>query len=94
MSEAETIEGISLTVSDVSGQKVVRVKPPGDASVGELVHSLLSQMRLPANDSSGRALVYQARRQRDGQALHAAERIGDVLTAGDKVKLQPNIDAG
>ena len=38
MAATETLEGISLTVSDVSGQKVFRVpKAPPRATVGELV---------------------------------------------------------
>ena len=37
MATTETLEGISLTVSDVSGQKVFRVpKAPPEATVGEL----------------------------------------------------------
>ena len=91
----ETMESISLEVSDVSGQKVFRVpKAPSDATVGELVRSLLSQMSLPVNDTSGQPLAYQARRERDGQHLNAAERVGDALESGDKLTLQPNIDAG
>jgi hypothetical protein len=95
MGKAETLEGISLTVSDVSGQKVFRVpKAPPDATVGELVQGLLSQMNLPANDSNGQPLAYQARLEREGRHLHAAERVGDSLETGDKLMLQPNIDAG
>jgi hypothetical protein len=95
MGKAETLEGISLTVSDVSGQKVFRVpQAPQDATVGELVQSLLSQMNLPANDSNGQPLAYQARLEREGRHLNAAERVGDALEAGDKLMLQPNIDAG
>ena len=95
MAQTETLEGISLTVSDVSGQKVFRVpKAPPEATVGELVHSLLSKMNLPANDPDGQPLAYQARLEREGRHLHAAERVGDALESGDKVTLQPNIDAG
>ncbi len=95
MTQTETLEGISLTVSDVSGQKVFRVpKAPPDATVGELVHNLLSQMSLPANDTNGQPLAYHARLEREGRHLNAAERIGDALESGDKLMLQPNIDAG
>jgi hypothetical protein len=95
MGKAETLEGISLTVSDVSGQKVFRVpQAPPDATVGELVHSLMSQMNLPANDPNGQPLAYQARLEREGRHLNASERVGDALETGDKLMLQPNIDAG
>jgi hypothetical protein len=95
MATTATMEGISLTVSDVSGQKLFRVpKAPPEATVGELVQNLLSQMHLPANDTNGQPLAYQARLEREGRHLHAAERVGDALEAGDKLMLQPNIDAG
>ena len=95
MAQTETLEGINLTVSDVSGQKVFRVpKAPPDATVGELVKSLLAQMSLPANDSDGQPLAYAARLEREGRHLNAAERVGDALETGDKLTLQPNIDAG
>ncbi len=95
MTKTETLEGISLTVSDVSGQKVFRVpRAPAEATVGELVQSLLSQMNLPSNDTNGQPLAYQARLEREGRHLNAAERVGDALDAGDELMLQPNIDAG
>lgn len=95
MSQTETLEGISLTVSDATGQKVYRVpKAPPEATVGELVQSLLSQMHLPANDTDGNPLAYQARLEREGRHLNAAERVGDALETGDKLMLHPNIDAG
>jgi hypothetical protein len=95
MATAETLERISLTVSDVSGQKVYRVpSAPREATVGELVHSLLSQMNLPANDPAGQPLAYQARLEREGRHLNAAEKVGDALETGDRLMLSPNIDAG
>lgn len=95
MAQTETLEGISLTVSDATGQKVYRVpKAPPEATVGELVQSLLSQMHLPANDPDGNPLAYQARLEREGRHLNAAERVGDALETGDKLMLHPNIDAG
>jgi len=95
MTTTETAENISLTVSDVSGQKIFRVpKAPPAATVGELVASLLSQMNLPANDTNGQPLAYQARLEREGRHLHASETVSDALVAGDRIQLQPNIDAG
>jgi hypothetical protein len=87
--------GIALQASDVSGQKLVNVQDaPADASVGELIHGLLGQMNLPENDVEGRPLTYHARLDREGRHLHASERLGDALQQGDRVVLQPNIDAG
>lgn len=87
--------GIALEATDVSGQKVVNVSHlQADATVGELIQGLLAQMNLPQNDVSGTPLTYHARLEREGRHLHASERVGDVLQTGDRVVLQPNINAG
>jgi hypothetical protein len=89
-------QGIGLLeVTDVSGQKGLEVNDvPSDATVGELVESLLAEMQLKREDTNGRPLTYHARLEREGRHLHASERVGDALQTGDKLVLQPNIDAG
>lgn len=95
MGKAETSSEITLEISDVSGQKVFSVaNAPANGTVGELVHEMLGKMNLPRNDASGAPLSYQARLEREGRHLNASERIGDALEHGDRLKLQPNIDAG
>lgn len=95
MRYAENVLEIPLEISDVSGQKVFSVSnAPANNTVGELVHEMLGKMDLPRNDASGAPLSYQARLDREGRHLNSSERIGDVLTRGDKLTLQPNIDAG
>lgn len=92
---SEELKGIGLQVSDVSGQKVASVVDvPPQATVGELVQGLLAQMNLPQNDVSERPYVYHARLEREGRHLHASELVGQALQDGDRVVLQPNIDAG
>jgi hypothetical protein len=95
MGNAESVLEIPLEISDVSGQKVFSVtNAPANNTVGELVHEMLGKMNLPRNDASGAPLAYQARLEREGRHLNASERIGDALERGDKLTLQPNIDAG
>jgi hypothetical protein len=95
MGKPETASGLALSVSDVSGQKVfVVANAPEDGSIGELIQDMLGKMNLPRNDSGGQPLNYHARLEREGRHLHASERIGDALQAGDHLVLQPNIDAG
>ncbi|MGA3372076.1 MAG: hypothetical protein ABSC48_09980 [Terracidiphilus sp.] len=95
MGKAETTLEIPLEISDVSGQKVFSVaNAPTSNTVGELVHEMLGKMNLPRNDASGAPLTYQARLEREGRHLNASERIGDALERGDRLTLQPNIDAG
>jgi hypothetical protein len=88
-------QSIGLEASDVSGQKTARIRDvPIDWSVGELVQGLLSQMNLPQNDTSGRPLTYHLLLEREGRHLHGSELVGAAMETGDKVILQPNIDAG
>lgn len=89
MANTQTMTGISLQASDVSGQKIVTVPSiPLDATVGELTRGLLAKMQLPDN------IPYQVRLERQQRHLHASERVADALETGDKVVLQPSIDAG
>ena len=91
----ESAMGIGVQVSDVSGQKTFNVRNiPPESTVGELIQGLLSQMKLPHNDAGGRPLTYHARLEREGRGLHATELVGDSLQTGDRLVLQPNIDAG
>jgi hypothetical protein len=95
MGNPETTTGVSLSVSDVTGQKIfVVANAPADGTVGELIQDMLSKMSLPQSDSGGRPLNYHARLEREGRHLHASERLGDVLEMNDHLTLQPNIDAG
>jgi hypothetical protein len=84
-----------LEVSDVSGQKTATVNDvPADASIGDLVDQLLEELRLTRNDASGRPLTYHARLDREGRHLLSSEQAGTALKSGDRLVLQPNIDAG
>lgn len=95
MSAATCLPTLDLEASDVSGQKLARVRSvPADATVSELVQGLLGRMNLPRNDSSGRPMTWRARLERDGRHLLPADRVGDVLKPADRITLAPNIDAG
>jgi hypothetical protein len=84
-----------LEISDVSGQKGATVRNlPGDTTVGELIETLLRELDLSHDDPDGRPVTYQARLEREGRHLLASERAGDALQSGDRLVLQPNIDAG
>jgi len=45
-------------------------------------------------DVSGRPLTYHALHEQAGRHLNSSERVIDVLKTGDRIVLQPNIDAG
>ena len=75
MGTAVAAAGIGFQVSDVSGQKKVKVSgvSPG-STVRDLVSGLLERMRLPHNDSTGRPLNYRARSERKGTYCRTARR--------------------
>jgi hypothetical protein len=67
---------------------------PRDATVGDLVRQLVARMELQDKDPNGATYTYHARLEREGRHLHASEVVGDALKSGDRISLQPNIDAG
>jgi hypothetical protein len=94
MGTPQTLD-LEFQVSDVSGQKLRNVKNvDASATVGELIQGLLAKMDLPENDKGGRPVTYRARLEREGRHLHASEKVADTVRTGDKVVLQPNVDAG
>jgi hypothetical protein len=86
---------IELQVSDVTSQKRAKVRDiASDATVGELVQGLLSQLRMPQTDIEGRPLTYGVRRQSDGLHIHSSQRVAEALKTGDHIVLQPSVEAG
>jgi hypothetical protein len=91
----ETAATLSLEAMDVSGQKTATVSEiPVLATVSEVVAGLLPKMKLPQNDSDGHPLTYHALLEREGRHLNGQESVHESLKEGDKIVLQPNIDAG
>ena len=87
--------GIGISVSDVSGQKVkqVNVLEP-DKTVGEIVDELLSELNLPVQDPEGRPLTYHALLDRESRHVNASELVSDAFETGDRLTIQPVIEAG
>jgi|GEM_PF-2867458 hypothetical protein len=80
---------ISLEASDVSGQRIVRRDDvPPEMTVGELVRNFVAAMRLPDN------VPYQLRLDREARHVNYSERVAEAFESGDRVTLQPSIDAG
>ena len=85
----------NITATDVTRQRRVRARRvPMDSTMQDLVRGLLPRLRLPLQDSGGRALTYHARIDRLGRHAHSTETVGDVLLENDEISLHPNIDAG
>lgn len=89
------MSNLSLRAMDVSGQKVSEVQNlDPTTSVGDLVQGLVTRMRLPRNDSSGRPLSYQLLLREQGRHLTSDSRIGEFAQESDTVVLQPSVEAG
>jgi hypothetical protein len=86
---------LNFEVTDVTRQKLFTVPhADSDTTVQQLVNDLVGRMRLPRFDADGLPVAYQARVERLDSYLNDTERVGDVLQAGDKLTLEPNIEAG
>jgi hypothetical protein len=84
---------MSLVVEDFTGQVRHRASGiPRDATVGELIGSVANRLRLPVNDSQGRAVTYAARAS--GVSLNESDQVGEVLEENDVVTLTQNVTAG
>ena len=95
MKRTEVKGAFTLELRDVTGQKMAKViSVDADVTVGELVNGVLGKMQLPENDPTGRPLTYQARLEREGRHVRDAESVGDALEEGDRLTLQPSINAG
>lgn len=86
---------LTIRVTDVADERqLVISNVPADATVGELVQSLVVELGVPRSDVHGRSYSYHARLEREGRHLHASEIVGEVLETDDKLILQPHITAG
>jgi hypothetical protein len=95
VTEGNADGGVDLEVSDVTGHNTIRVRDfPREATVGDLVNTLVDRMQLSATGSGGETLTYHARFEQEARHLHASEIVGDALQPGRRISLQPNIDAG
>ena len=85
---------LTLHVADMSGQReYVARNVSKDASWGETMGSILANMALPKNTPAGPS-AWSAHLERESRHLHASEIVGDALVDGDKVVLQPEVNAG
>ena len=89
-----TDTGLLLEVSDTSLQRAAKVRNVApETTVGEIREALIAHLQMVQNDVEGRPLSYGVRRKKDGLALNAWEKVGDVLETGDAIWLEPSVDA-
>jgi hypothetical protein len=84
---------MSLMVEDFTGQVRHRASGiPRDATMGEVLASVATRLRLPSNDAQGRPVTYAARAR--GASLNEGDRVGEVLEENEVVTLTQNVTAG
>ena len=93
---AVTSQMVSFRVQDAAGQKAATIRGcPADATIGEIVPSVMEMLELPLNDMAGQPASCSLRRDRDGALLLDSDLVGDVLDPENEVLiLQPNVEAG
>jgi hypothetical protein len=85
----------AVTASDVTRQKVRSLDGVApDKTIGELVEQFLRELALPERDPDGRPLSYHALLEREARHVNASELVGDALAPGDRLTIQPRIQAG
>ncbi len=91
MSDSDTL---TLHVQDMSGQREFVARGVSrEATWGETMNSIVATMSLPRNTPSGET-VWSGRLEREGRHLHTSEIVGDSLETGDRIVLQPEVNAG
>jgi len=89
----KTRSRLTIRATDVTGQRIVRLRDVGEETIAQLVDRLLPAMGLPAV-VDGREVSYSLRLEREARHLHASEDVDSVLREDDEVLVSPNIDAG
>ena len=88
-------DSLTLYVQDISGQReFVAKNVPVDASWGETMSTIVGNMSLPKNAPTGEEIVWTGRLNREGRHLHGSEINGETFQEGDRVVLQPEVNAG
>ncbi len=83
-----------LQIEDFTGQFSRQASGiPRNASIGDLVDSVSSEMQLPQRDAQGRPILYGARSTR-GEMLNPTDLVGDVLDNEETLTLTKSVTAG
>ena len=67
MEQAATFDELQIRASDVTGQRSKSARAPREATIRELVQSLVGEMGLKSKDAAGNPHAYRARLEREGR---------------------------
>src|SRR4051812_758278 len=86
---------LRVKVLDISGSRVSEVEAPDDVAINRILVVLIERMNLPLNSPDGQLMSYKLHHRRTGQQLLDNQTLAQAaVTAGDELRLQPEITAG
>ncbi len=86
---------INVKVSDISGSRIHDVDAPDDVAINRILAVLVERMNLPINSPDGQLMSYKLHHRRTGSQLLDNQTLAEAqVTAGDELRLQPEITAG
>lgn len=86
---------IEVTVYDSTENKRVPVELPDDAPANKLISVLVDKLKLPRNGPDGAPLSYKFHHKNSGKQIQDTQSLATAgVTAGDILRLQPEITAG
>lgn len=86
---------ISMRIWDVTSSRCQQVEAPDDVPLGRLLVILVERMGLPINSPDGQIMSYKLHHKRTGRQLLENQTLAEAgVSAGDDLRLQPEITAG
>ncbi len=86
---------LRLKILDISGSRVSEVEAPDDVPINRLLVVLIERMNLPLNSPDGQLMSYKLHHRRTGSQLLDTQTLAQAgVSAGDELRLQPEITAG
>ena len=86
---------IEVTVYDSTENKRVPVELPDDAPANKLISVLVDKLKLPRNGPDGAPLSFKFHHKNSGKQIQDTQSLATAgVTAGDILRLQPEITAG
>lgn len=86
---------IRLRVLDISGSRANEVEAPDDVPINRVLAVLVERMNLPLNSPDGQLMSYKLHHRRTGTQLLDSMTLAQAgVSAGDELRLQPEITAG
>lgn len=86
---------LEIEIWDATGNKRVQAQVPDDVPIERILVVLVERLKLPKNSVDGQLISYKLHHRRLGVQLINDESLkSQQVTAGDVIRIQPEITAG